>query len=357
VADLVEAVTPLQARVAFDQLEGTLTRAIGALDWELFDLAARLEASVDFPEEGYHFVAPGEAAEALGHVRDGIDALLATSAAGRVVREGRHIAILGKPNVGKSSLFNHLVGTDRAIVAAGPGTTRDMLHESIDLDGIRLGLVDTAGIRESDDEVEQQGVDRARRAADVADLVVLVLDRSRPLEEIDRLLLRESAGAPHVVVVNKIDLAAAWAADGLDQGAEDAGLQEDREAGSSGPADEHRRDRARSARAASHPVLLSLKTGEGIDALRRAMRAALDVEEPRRDAPMVTNLRHDILLRQAREAIVRAVENIEQAGESASEELVLADIADGRRAFEEVTGRRTSEDVLKRIFERFCIGK
>ena len=217
VADLVDAVTPLQARVAFDQLEGTLTRAIGALDRELFDLAARLEASVDFPDEGYHFVGPGEAGAVLERVRDGIDRLLATSASGRVIREGRHIAILGKPNVGKSSLFNQLVGTDRAIVAAGPGTTRDMLRETIDLDGIRLGLVDTAGIRSSDDEVEREGVTRARGAAGVADLVVLVLDRSRPLEDVDRALLRETASSPRLVVVNKIDLAPAWQAEELDR--------------------------------------------------------------------------------------------------------------------------------------------
>ena len=223
VADLVDAVTPLQARVAFDQLEGTLTRAIGALDRELFDLVARLEASVDFPDEGYHFVGPGEAGAALGGVRDGIDQLLATSASGRVIREGRHIAILGKPNVGKSSLFNQLVGTDRAIVAAGPGTTRDMLRETIDLDGIRLGLVDTAGIRASDDEVEREGVMRARGAAGVADLVVLVLDRSRPLEDVDRALMRETASSPRIVVVNKIDLAAGVDGRELEAASRDAG--------------------------------------------------------------------------------------------------------------------------------------
>jgi len=224
VADLVDAVTPLQARVAFDQLDGTLTRAIGELDEQLFDLAARLEASVDFPEEGYHFVARGEAGEALARVRDGIDALLATSAAGRLIREGRHIAILGKPNVGKSSLFNQLVGTDRAIVAAGPGTTRDMLRETIDLDGLRLGLVDTAGIRVSDDEVEQEGVVRARKAAEAADLVMVVLDRSRALEDIDIALVRETAPAPRVVVVNKIDLPAAWRPGDLAAGIRDWGL-------------------------------------------------------------------------------------------------------------------------------------
>jgi tRNA modification GTPase len=353
VADLVDAVTPLQARTAFDQLEGTLTRAIGELDRQLFDLAAQLEASVDFPDEGYHFVGPGEAAEALSHVRSGIDRLLATSATGRVIREGRTIAILGKPNVGKSSLFNHLVGTDRAIVAPGPGTTRDMLRESIDLEGIRLGVVDTAGIRESEDGVEQEGVVRARQAADVADLVVLVLDRSQPIEDIDLALLRKTASARRVVVVNKIDLPAAWTGGERAMASLDSGLEarDSRFSGSILPG-------AAVQRAEPHdPVLVSLKTGEGLRELRGAMRAAIEGEEPLRDAAIVTNVRHETLLRQARDAIQRAVENIEQAGGAASEELVLADIADGRRAFEEITGRRTTEDVLRRIFERFCIGK
>jgi tRNA modification GTPase len=361
----------------------------------LFDLAARLEASVDFPDEGYHFVGPGETAAVLGRVRDGIGALLATSAAGRVIREGRHIAILGKPNVGKSSLFNQLVGTERAIVAAGPGTTRDMLRETIDLDGIRLGLVDTAGIRASDDEVEQEGVTRARKAAGVADLVVLVLDQSRPLDESDWDLLRETAAAPRIVVVNKIDLPAVWTVDEVAVGIRDSadngtpGISLD---GPSNQADDRQfakrtegaenlvgwrsgapraaegtpavrfaglreRDRTRRSPAAAEAVLLSLKTGEGLDELRAAMRAALDVAEPLRDAPIVTNMRHETLLRQARASIARAIDNMQQAGESASEELVLADVAEARGAFEEVTGRRTSEDVLRRIFEKFCIGK
>jgi tRNA modification GTPase len=412
VADLVDAATPLQARVAFDQLEGTLTRAIGALDRDLFDLAARLEASVDFPEEGYHFVAPGEAAAALARVRDGIDALLATSASGRVIREGRHIAILGKPNVGKSSLFNRLVGTDRAIVASGPGTTRDMLHESIDLDGIRLALVDTAGIRVSEDEVEREGVVRARGAASVADLVILVLDQSRPLDEVDRALLRETASAPRLVVVNKIDLPHAWNQQSVGPPDERQEALSDSQklvpgeavgTSSDGPSNQadnrqyakraewaealvgwrsgaprsadgtlearfaglRERDRTKRSQPAESVLSVSVRTGEGIDALRAAMRDALEVEEPRRDAPMVTNVRHETLLRQAREAIVRALANMAQAGplavpgtgESASEELVLADIADARRAFEEVTGKRTTDDLLRRIFERFCIGK
>jgi tRNA modification GTPase len=297
-----------------------------------------------------------------------------------VIREGRQIAILGKPNVGKSSLFNQLVGTDRAIVAAGPGTTRDMLSETIDFEGIRLGLVDTAGIRVSSDEVEQEGVWRARRAATIADLVVLVLDLSRPLDEIDLALLRETANSSRVVTLNKADLPPAWNTEQLvDAGVPPPGLKTRPPSGRrelpSPRSEEQMQDEARAAEAGSsdpataagagfiqtsrvdHLVVLSLKTGSGVDELRAAMRAALDMVEPLRDAPVVTNVRHDALLRLAREALHRAIDNLAEAGESASEELVLADLGDARRAFEDVTGRRTTEDVLKRIFERFCVGK
>lgn len=360
VCDLVNAATPLQARVAFDQLEGTLTRAIGALDRELFDLAVRLEASVDFPEEGYHFVAPGEAAAVLRRVEDEIDGLLQTSARGRVIREGRQIAILGKPNVGKSSLFNQLIGTDRAIVAARPGTTRDMVSETIDLDGIRLDLIDTAGIRVSGDEIEQEGVWRARRAGEIADLVVLVLDRSRPLEEIDSALLQETAGTARVIVVNKIDRPPAWDVNEIVGAASariEASFGSPGKGASCRPAQAGRQGASAEWRLAGRPVLLSLKTGAGVADLRRAMCGALDVAEPLRDAPVVTNVRHEALLREARAAIARSLSGLAEAGEWTSEELLLADLHDARRAFEEMTGRRTTEDVLRRIFERFCIGK
>ena len=245
----------------------------------------------------------------LQRVRDGVDRLLSTSASGRVIREGRHIAILGKPNVGKSSLFNQLVGTDRAIVAPGPGTTRDMLRETIDLDGIRLGLVDTAGVRTSDDEVEREGVARARGAARVADLVLLVLDRSRPLEDSDRALLRETASAPRVVVVNKIDLPAAWGAEDQKPEARSQEPEAEGPAGAAQGGGGYPSPEPRVPSPGHGAVLLSLKTGEGLDELRAAMREALDVAEPLRDAPMVTNVRHEALLRDARESLARAIEN------------------------------------------------
>src|SRR5687767_5905917 len=181
VADLIDAVTPLQARAAFDQLEGTLTTAIAAIEAQLFDLMARLEASLDFPDEGYHFVQSDAAAREIADVRDRIRALLENAARGRMIREGAQIAILGTPNVGKSSLFNALLNAKRAIVTAIPGTTRDLLTERADLAGLSVALVDTAGIRESTDIVEQEGISRARQAASIADLTILVLDRSRAL--------------------------------------------------------------------------------------------------------------------------------------------------------------------------------
>ena len=166
--------TPLQARAAFDQLEGTLTQRIAAIDATLFDLIARLEASVDFPEEGYHFVESGELARALDDLLQQISDLLADGRRGRMIREGLQIAIVGKPNVGKSSLFNALAGADRAIVTSTPGTTRDLITETVDVNGLRITLVDSAGIRATDDVIESAGVGLARSAIRIADAVLVV---------------------------------------------------------------------------------------------------------------------------------------------------------------------------------------
>ena len=155
VADLIDAVTPLQARAAFDQLEGTLTSAITAIDQELFDTIAKLEASLDFPDEGYHFVAPMEARESVASVIAQIDTLLKNASRGRMIREGAAVAIVGAPNVGKSSLFNTLLNANRAIVTAIPGTTRDLLTEQADIGGLSLSLIDTAGVRETSDVIER----------------------------------------------------------------------------------------------------------------------------------------------------------------------------------------------------------
>ncbi len=179
VRDLVEATTPLQAKVAFDQLQGALAERIGGIERDLFELRTRLEASADFGEEGLRFISPQETREAIHATLARIEALLAGARRGRLVREGIVVAIAGRPNVGKSTLFNRLAGADRAIVTPVPGTTRDLLTEAVMLGATRVTLVDTAGLRPTADPVEREGVVRAEKAHAAADLVLAVLDSIR----------------------------------------------------------------------------------------------------------------------------------------------------------------------------------
>jgi tRNA modification GTPase len=314
VADLIDAVTPLQARVAFDQLDGTLTRAVAEIDAALFDLIARLEASVDFPDEGYHFIDPNLVGDALDTLLARTTALLGSAAHGRLVREGLTVAIVGAPNVGKSSLFNALLGTSRAIVADIPGTTRDLVTDVVDLDGLRVTLVDTAGLRITGDVVEAEGVARSRGAMAAADLVLHVIDATaggaRPAPE--------DVGEG-IIVINKSDLIA----------------------------NKETLDGA---------VSISALTGVGLDDLRRRILDALDVDE-RRDRPAITNVRHIALVRRAHEALTRARSALQARAGALSEEFVLADLQDARAALEEVAGRRAPEELLEHIFARFCVGK
>ena len=327
VADLIDAVTPLQARAAFDQLEGTLTKQIGAIDQALFDIIAKLEASLDFPDEGYHFVAPTEARASIDGVIARIDALLAQAQRGRLVREGAAVAIVGAPNVGKSSLFNVLLNANRAIVTAIPGTTRDLLTEQADIGGLSLSLIDTAGVRETADVVEQEGVARAKAAAGIADLTIVLLDRSRPLTNDDRELLGVTASRPRVVAWNKIDLPPSLPLEPLDP---------------------------------VEAVAISATTGAGIDRLIAAIGTGLStlpsakVDESLRDRPQITNVRHTVLLERARESLMRAAASLQS---KVSEEFPLLDLQEASAALQEITGKRTTDDLLRHIFERFCIGK
>jgi len=319
VADLIDAVTPLQARAAFDQLDGTLTEKVAAIDRALFDLVARLEASVDFPDEGYQFAPPLQLVTDLEQLSASIGALLDGARAGRMIREGLQISIVGRPNVGKSSLFNALAGAERAIVTAVPGTTRDLVTEAIDLHGLHVTLVDTAGQRDTSDDVESIGVNRARRAQAVADLVLIVLDGSEPLVDDDHRLLTAASELRHIRVVNKSDLPHAWPT----------------------PAE---------------TVRVSATRGDGVDALRTAIVRALDVDLLR-ERPVITNVRHIQLMTRALQAVDRARDAIGARGGALSEEFVLADLQAARDAIEEIVGRRASDDLLAHIFSRFCIGK
>lgn len=323
VADLVEAVTPLQARAAVDQLEGTLTTAIAGIDASLFDLAARLEASLDFPDEGFHFITRDDARTELEAIGLRLDVLARDGRCGRVIREGALVAIAGRPNAGKSRLFNALVGADRAIVAALPGTTRDVLSERVAIGGVPITLLDTAGIRDACDAIEVEGVRRAREAHAVARVVLVVLDGSAPLTAADTALLAERTDT-RVIVASKCDLPAAWTPACLPEGI--GGV-----------------------------VAVSAVTGQGVDALRDRIAAELTgAAEPARDTPAITNVRHLGLVDEARASVGRAMNVV---ADGATEELVLAELAAARTALEAIVGRRAPDDLLRHIFGRFCIGK
>ena len=315
VADLIDAVTPAQARLAFDQLDGTLSHALAAIGEALFDLRVRLEASLDFPDEGYHFVEPGAVARECEAVRAQVVALLATARRGRLLREGCRVVLVGAPNVGKSLLFNALLGSSRAIVTPVAGTTRDLLTERCDIGGLAVTLIDTAGVRESDEAIEQEGIARARQAADAADVCVLVLDRSQPYPSGQDV----ASGGATVIVANKSDLPAAWNG-------------------------EHERD----------AIAASALTGDGLDAVRRAIVRAAAASESLEDTPAIANARHTALLERVE---ARLGEAAEQAGSGEGEEIVLATLQDAFTALDEIVGKRSSEDVLRQIFARFCIGK
>jgi tRNA modification GTPase len=321
VADLIEAVTPLQARTAFDQLEGSLASAIGGADTRLFDLIARLEASLDFPDEGYHFIEPRDAAREIGAIVDLVHGLIARAEEGRVIREGARVVIAGRANVGKSSLFNRLLDAERAIVTPVPGTTRDLVSDTVSIGGVPVLLVDTAGLRETHDEVEAEGVRRAEAAAGAATLLLLVLDRSDMLTPVDERFVAQTAGLARIVVANKADRAAAWRADALDA------------------------------------VATSATSGEGLGELRRRIAGELGRDLAADEPPRVTNARHSALLARAAGALDRAGTLLSTDGAPAAEELVLVELHEARAAFEEVTGRRTPDDVLHHIFNRFCVGK
>jgi tRNA modification GTPase len=316
VADLIDAVTPLQARVAFDQLEGTLTGAIGEMSEALFDLIARLEASVDFPDEGYHFLEPGDLTTALDALVNRTSGLMADARRGRLVREGFQVAIVGKPNVGKSSLFNALAGASRSIVSSIPGTTRDALVDVVDINGFRVTLVDTAGLHSTEDEIEAEGVLRARQALASSDLALVVVDASQPLDQRDRDILNYTIDNKRLIVSNKCDITFST----------------------------------------GETLPVSAKTGAGLDELRNRLTSALDAE-PTRDRPAISNLRHINLVQLAHNAFARARHAVGVSGRDLPEEFVLADLQQAQAALDEVSGRRAPSDLLDHIFSRFCVGK
>ncbi len=324
VRDLIESQTLYQAKVAAQQLEGALSKRLQPIKQKLVELIAVLEAGIDFADDDVSVMPAERILEGISTVRAPLEDLSRSFGYGKIVREGITLAIVGRPNVGKSSLFNRLVERERAIVTATPGTTRDLVTETVSLDGIPIQLVDTAGIRHALDEAESIGIKKSMEALADADLVLVVRDASQAVSSEDEQLLGQVQGRAAIVVENKSDLV------------EDGGNSD-------------RNVRATQAVA----IRTSALTGEGIAELRSAIlerATGASNSEP----GFLTNARHQGLVSESLGALEKAEGAVAL---KIPHEMLLLDLYAALRPLDEITGATTTDDILNLIFSRFCIGK
>jgi tRNA modification GTPase len=320
VHDLIESTTLHQARVAAQQLGGALSRQVAPIKEKLVHLIATLEAGIDFAEDDIDLLPAAQITAQIEAVQAPLAALEQTFAYGRIVREGFTLAIVGRPNAGKSSLFNRLVERDRAIVTAMPGTTRDLVTERVSLDGIPLELIDTAGLREATDEAETIGITKSREAMAEADIVLLVVDATAPLHAEDEAAMAAHETRPLLIACNKCDLAP----------------------GGTLP------DRGRAV------VRTSALTGEGIRELRRAILALITAGATGSETALLTNIRQQQAVSASLAALGRARTAVAAA---IPHEMILLDLYEALQSLDGLTGATTTEDILHLIFSTFCIGK
>lgn len=324
VLDLIRARTDAGMRLALGQVQGHLSKWVGELREELLDILVQVEAAIDFPEEEIELLQREQLGGKVEALRHKIEQIIVTYDWGRLFREGARVCIAGRPNVGKSSLLNALVGEERVIVTPVPGTTRDVVEESINLGGLPVVLWDTAGIRDTEDQVERLGVELALKHVEQAEAVLVVLDGSEPTTGEDRSILNVVRGKKGLVVINKVDLPLKLDVQWLGEAAPEK------------------------------PVLsISATDGIGLDGLKQSLRnLLLDAQS---EPPVVlTNIRHKAALEKAEAGLKEAVGGL---SEGLAPELVAVDLQEAKEGLEEVIGSVTSDDILERIFSRFCIGK
>jgi tRNA modification GTPase len=324
VLDLIEARTEKGADVALAQVKGELSNWVGDLREELIDIFAQVEAAIDFPDEDIELLNRPALISKIDGLRTKIITITDTYDWGRLIREGARVCICGRPNVGKSSLFNALLGAERVIVTPTPGTTRDVIEESINLDGLPVVLWDTAGIRETVDQVEQIGVGLSIQHFEKSEAIVVVLDGSAALTDDDRGFLSSVGDKKGLVAINKIDLEQAVDLNELRQVAGNKKF-----------------------------VMVSAKHGEGVQNLKSFLRE-LVLNADREPGFVLTNLRHKIALQRGEQALGEAVSAL---SEMRPPELVAVALQQARESFEEVVGLVHTDDILETIFSQFCIGK
>ncbi len=326
VIDVIEAKTEASLKIASQQLQGRLSEQVRAVQDELLEIMARVETAIDFPEDEPEIYDPAELEQTLAHLIAELERLSATYQEGRLYRLGVSTIIAGKPNVGKSSLLNALLGEQRALVTPFPGTTRDGVQETISIQGLPVVIQDSAGIHEGQDEIDKLGIDVARTRLAQAELVLLVIDGSAPLDERDYALREELGGKPVITIINKTDLPQRITVD-------DA------------------RRLGRSDRVA----LVSARYQQGIDRLRQLIvETVLQAPHDSAAEVLITSARH-------KDALERTAAALHQArtalAAGLSPELVAVDLRAALDTLGEITGKTTAEDVLDRIFSSFCIGK
>ena len=313
VRDLIESTTLFQARIAAQQVEGSVSRRLAPLKEALLELISLLEAGIDFAEDDVSVAPDEEILRRLAPLREGVTQLADSFAYGKLVHSGLTLAIVGRPNVGKSSLFNRLLEQDRAIVTDIPGTTRDLVSEVAAIDGIPVKLVDTAGIRQGEGLIENLGIERSFQAMADSDLTLVVADLSAPFQDPDReLLARAQSQGRWLLVGNKSDL-------------------------------------PRRAEIPVAAIEVSALTGDGIEGLRAAIAPTGEEE-----TGFITSLRHEQLLRESLLYLDRAETAVR---ENIPHEMLLLDLYGALRMVDAITGATTADDILNRIFSTFCIGK
>ena len=324
VIDIIRAKTELAMKSAVAQSGGRISTEISKIRHRLLEVIAHIEATVDFPEDDLEEVTSEKAGEQVASIIVELSELLDSADEGKILRDGLNTVIVGKPNVGKSSLLNALVMENRAIVTDVPGTTRDCIEEFINIDGIPVKIVDTAGIRETEDLVEQIGVEKSKTKINEADLIILMLDRSRALDEEDKEIINYVLDRKYIVLLNKTDL-------------------------ESQISDEDLRSLD-----SKHIIDISAKTGKGIDQLKQIIKDLFFKGEVVSKDVMITNTRH-------KEALIKAKASCEQAVVALKNtfaiDLASIDVRDAWSSLGEITGDTLEEDIIDKIFSEFCIGK
>lgn len=324
VRDLIEAQTHAAVRQAARQLGGELSARLQPVKDSLLEIIVPLESSLEFVEDDLPEDIARDIAEKLSALSEKVDELATSFRRGRLLKEGLRVALVGRPNVGKSSIFNGLLSSDRSIVTEIPGTTRDTISEIVNLEGIPVLITDTAGVRSSPDVIEQLGIERTRRAIADADIVVTVIDGSQPLTEEDKEIVSEASESYSVVALNKSDL------------------------------ETFRSNNAERLIQNSTLVPVSAKTGDGLETLCAEIIKPFSANYLDENSFVITNARHFDLLRRTSESLTSAGELVRQG---LSEEIILVKLYDALRLLGEITGETTSEAILSQIFSSFCIGK